>query len=328
MSIDLRKVLRWGLVLGVALLVGVACGLPVGLKPPAPFASPTPNLTMTAFFSPQLGVPPTATPAGEATTSPPQPATPPPTVTSAVPPTPLPPTAVPPSPTPTSPPAPTPLPSRPGPVVRAPLLWVAPNTIDGDLSDWRTTVTYPIANVVYGAANYSGASDLSGTFRIGWDYRALYVAVQVVDDHLVQNEHGAAIYKGDDVEIQLDTNLYGDFYVNALNADDYQIGLSPGSPPGTSPEAYLWYPPGKARSLPEVDIGVKLTSTGYVLEAAIPWTIIGFKPYPGLSMGFAISLSDDDDPTQAVQQTMLSNDPYRTLLPTSWGTLVFFAPGK
>jgi len=205
---------------------------------------------------------------------------------------------------------------------------VAPNTMDGNLNDWRTTTTYPIANVVYGAANYTGAGDLSGTFRIGWDYRALYVAVQVVDDALVQSEHGAAIYKGDDVEIQLDTNLYGDFYINAVNADDYQIGLSPGSPPGTSPEAYLWYPPGKARALPEVDLGVKLTSSGYVLEAAIPWTIIGFKPYPGLSMGFAISLSDNDDAAHAVQQSMLSNDPYRTLLPTSWGTLAFYDPGK
>ncbi len=321
-----RKVLWWGLLVGAALLIGVACALP-GLKAPAPFASPTPNLTMTAFFSPQLGVPPTATPGSPMALSPtvPLPTAEAPPAAS---PTPAPPTATPLPPSPTVPPQSTPLPSRPGPVVRAPLLWVAPSNIDGNLDDWRTTTTYPIANVVYGAANYSGASDLSGTFRIGWDYRALYVAVQVVDDHLVQNEHGAAIYKGDDVEIQLDTNLYGDFYINAINGDDYQIGLSPGSPPGTAPEAYLWYPPGKARALPEVDIGVKLTADGYVLEAAIPWTIIGFKPYPGLKMGFAISISDDDDPTQAVQQTMLSNDPYRTLLPTSWGTLVFYDPGK
>ncbi len=321
-----RKMLWWGGLVSAALLIGVACALP-GLKAPAPFASPTPNLTMTAFFSPQLGVPPTATPGLPVASSP---AVPVPTATAppAASPSPAPPTAAPVPPSPTAPPQPTPLPSRPGPVVSAPLLWVAPARIDGNLDDWRTTTTYPIANVVYGAANYSGASDLSGTFRIGWDYRALYVAVQVVDDHLVQNEHGAAIYKGDDVEIQLDTNLYGDFYINAVNGDDYQIGLSPGSPPGTSPEAYLWYPPGKARALPEVDVGVKLTTDGYVLEAAIPWTIIGFKPYPGLKMGFAISISDDDDPTRAVQQTMLSNDPYRTLLPTSWGTLVFYDPGK
>ncbi len=326
MQINRSKILWWGLLGGAALLVGVACALP-GLKAPAPFASPTPNLTMTAFFSPQLGVPPTATPREQATL-PPTAAFVVATATPAFSPTPLPPTAVPTAPPPTSPPPPTPVPSRPGPVVRAPLLWVAPNNIDGNLDDWRTTTTYPIANVVYGAANYNGASDLSGTFRIGWDYRALYVAVQVVDDQLVQKEHGAALYKGDDVEIQLDTNLYGDFYINALNGDDYQIGLSPGNPPGTSPEAYLWYPAAQARTVHAVELGVKLTSDGYVMEAAIPWTIIGFKPYPGLKMGFAISISDDDDPNQAVQQTMLSNDPYRTLLPTSWGTLVFYDPGK
>ncbi len=276
------------------LLVLVACGLP-SLSTPTPFVFPTLALTPTTSV---IGIPPTATPSSGAT-------------------------VVPVAPTATQAPM-----VRPGPVVRAPLLWVAPNDINGNLDDWRTKDEYPIQSVVFGAANYTGLSDVSGKFRIGWDYRALYVAVIVTDDVLVQTQHGAQMFKGDDVEIQLDTNLYGDFFVEGITADDFQIGLSPGVPPGTAPEAYLWYPPGQARALPEVEIAVVLTDNGYVMEAAIPWTVVGFKPSPGLQMGFAISISDDDLPGQAVQQTMVSNDPYRTMWPTSWGTLVFYDPGK
>ncbi len=297
--------------LAVTLLVGVGCALP-SLGTPTPFAFPTLALTPTASV---VGIPPTATWTSNVTVVPV-----PPTATVA-PPTP--------QPTPTPAPSATQAPAvRPGPRVQAPLLWVAPNNINGNLDDWRTKDEYPIQSVVFGAANYTGLSDVSGKFRIGWDYRALYVAVIVTDDTLVQTQHGAQMYKGDDVEIQLDTNLYGDFYVESITADDFQIGLSPGVPPGTSPEAYLWYPPGKARALPEAEIAVLLTTHGYIMEAAIPWTVIGFKPSPGLQMGFAINISDNDLPGQAVQQTMVSNAPYRTMWPTSWGTLVFFDPGK
>ncbi len=308
-------------ILAAVLLALVACRLP-GASAPTPIVFPTPNLTMTALYNPDQGIPPTATPVllfpsatPGTTVQQPSPTAAPvliPTVTPT------------PEATATARPA-----TRPGPVVKAPLMWVAPNNIDGNLGDWHNDVTYPINNVVYGAANYTGASDVSGEFRIGWDYRALYIGVRVIDDHVVQTQHGAYIYKGDDVEVQLDTDLYGDFYVNAITADDYQLGFSPGVPPGTSPEAYLWYPSGKAGVPAGVQVGVAMLSNGYVLEIAIPWSVLGIKPRKGMEMGFAISISDNDNATLAVQQTMVSNDPYRKLTdPTTWGTLVFYDPGK
>ena len=322
---------------GLAILL-FACALP-DTSAPTPFVFPTANLTMTALFDPNAGVPPTATPSVAPSAS----ALPTATVTAAVAGQPTA-TAVQPEatqaqPSPTAgvqatstprPPTATAVPAvRPGPVVKAPLLWVAPNHIDANLGDWRTDTEYPIQSVVFGANNYTGASDLSGKFRIGWDYRALYLAVIVVDDKLVQTQHGAQMYRGDDVEIQLDLDYYGDFYVSQCNGDDFQIGLSPGVPPGTAPEAYLWCPRGKARALPEVEVAVYLTANGYIMEAAIPWSVFGRKPEPGTRMGFAINLSDNDAAGQAVQQTMLSNDPFRQLLdPTTWGTLVFFDPRK
>ncbi len=302
------------------MVVLVACRLP-GASAPTPIVFPTPNLTMTALYNPDQSIPPTATPIPLSLPTPTAAAVAQPSPTAVV----LIPTV-----TPTAEATATARPAtRPGPAVKAPLMWVAPNSIDGNLGDWHNTVTYPINQVVYGAANYTGASDVSGEFRVGWDYRALYFGVRVVDDRVVQTQHGAYIYKGDEVEVQLDTDLYGDFYVNALTADDYQLGFSPGVPPGTSPEAYLWYPAGKAGAPAGVKVGVAMLGNGYVLEIAIPWSVLGITPKKGMEMGFAISISDNDNASTAVQQTMVSNDPYRKLTdPTSWGTLIFYDPGK
>lgn len=327
----LRSLLPWLVLLWGGLTLA-SCSLP-GLSTPTPFVFPTPDLTLTAVAN-STAIPPTATkePTSPTTAAPTPtpgdtPTTPPSATPTSLPPTntPLPtatftPTPIPPTPTPAR---------RPGPVVRAPLLWVAPNHIDGNFVDWRTRTTYPIKYVVYGQANYNGPSDISGKYRIGWDYRALYIGVEVTDDHLVQTQHGKDIFKGDEIEIQLDTNLYGDFYIRGLNIDDYQIGVSPGSPPGTSPEAYVWYPAHKAGKTPSVDIGVQLEDHGYNIEFAIPWAMLGFKPHIGMQMGFAINISDNDNAGKAEQQTMISNDPYRALAdPTTWGTLVLYNPGK
>jgi len=45
-------------------------------------------------------------------------------------------------------------------------------------------------------------------------------------------------------------------------------------------------------------------------------------PYGGLSMGFALSISDNDAAGQALQQTLVSSNGLRKLTnPTTWGVL-------
>jgi len=41
---------------------------------------------------------------------------------------------------------------------------------------------------------------------------------------------------------------------------------------------------------------------GYLVEAAIPWSVLGVTPYGGLSMGFALSISDNDAAGQALHK--------------------------
>lgn len=293
-----------------------ACTLP-GADSPTPFAFPTPDITLTAMFAeteteaapdatsrvtstPNPRVSATVTPEdGEATNEPGQP-TVEPTLTL----------------------APGTVDTRPNgqPIEAAALS--SPPTIDADLSDWSGRGR-SFSAIVFGASHWSGASDASATYHIGWTTSALYVGVQVTDNAFVQVSSGSLMYKGDIVELQLDGNLAGDYFSNALTGDDYQIGLSPGNFSNLSSSSWRWYPRGTHGLLSNVTLEAAQTTNGYIVEAQIPWSVFGVTPSSGDRFGFALSVSDNDLAGAPVQQSMISTVSSRTLTnPTTWGTLV------
>ncbi len=199
----------------------------------------------------------------------------------------------------------------------------APN-LDGDWSEWKNvTIEYPANTVVFGKKNWKDENDLSASYHVGWDNTYLYIAVKVHDNKYVQNASGTDLYKGDSVEILLDTKLQDDYYYNKLSPDDFQLGISAGRPdPSGTREAYLWYPTELTGKRSDVKIGSKLEDGGYRVEAAIPWTLLEMKPADKMHLGFALSVSDNDNPDKNEQQKMVSNDPQRDLSdPTTWGDL-------
>lgn len=297
-----------------------ACTLP-GFSTPTPFEFPTPDKTMTALFEPTE--PPPATSAATATAQAKE--------TEAAPTnTPLPTdTGVPPTATekPTNTPEPTksyagPA-ARPGPNVPAKYLDDPPK-IDGHLLDWDIGILKIINHVVYGADKHTDELDTSGTVVIGWDEDYLYMGIRVKDETYVQIATGQNIYKGDSFEILLDTHTSYDYYLATMNWDDYQIGISPGKGnPGNDPECYVWYPKNKEGSNCDVKIAAKKSGQGYFLEMAVPWDLFDITPQAGDMYGFAISISDNDNPGTAIQQTMVSNVSTRYFSdPTTWGDLV------
>lgn len=304
--------------LAVAML---ACNFPF-VSSPTPIVFPTPDLTMTAVFNPtvtegsvifptQTSPPPFASPTSTQLGQLP---TPLPTNT------PLPPTA---TPLPTA----TPTKSYAGPDQRPKFSMTAysfsnPPVIDGRLGEWNQD-RYLIESVVFGQSNHSGPEDLSGRAMLGWDDTYLYLGIRVIDDKYVQNAKGADLFKGDSLDILLDTNVPTDYYLGALNGDDYQLGISPGSPnPNENTEAYLWFPKSSEGSRGEVKIATRAREDGYVVEVAIPWSVFSVKPSHGQHFGFALSISDNDNSNQNVQQSMVSYVLTRTLDdPTTWGDL-------
>jgi hypothetical protein len=309
----MKRLILFALMAILGLMIA-GCNLPST----EPVGGPTANATLTAIFAEQTATSTkpiilvSATPAPPTNT--PEPSnTPEPTLTF--------------TPTNTNTPVPptiTPTPhERKGTTINAAFI-ATPPVIDGNWDDWKTT-QFPLRNIVWGAANWVDNSDLECSFRIGWDYKYLYLAVKVNDDKYVQNATGDLLYKGDGIEILLDADLLGDFKSTSVSSDDYQLGISPGKGGiGTNLEAYLWLPDSKKGNK---TVDIKMASIafqgGYRIEARIPWSLFGITADRDMEFGFAISVNDNDKETENVQQTMMSNVKTRDWSdPTTWGNLI------
>lgn len=319
-SHTIRSVLRVaGMLFGLVGFLGLVlsgCHLP-GSIVPTPFVFTTPDKTLTAIFAPLLSLTPEPPPAHTATPEALQPSPfPTPTLSS----------------TPLASDTPLPTPTRSAPKLRA-AAFVEVNylentpVLDGFLDEWGLS-SYPVSHLVYGANDWEGKADVSSTTMLGWDSTYLYLAMHVRDDHYVQEASDLYIFKGDSLEILLDVDLEGDFEVKSLNADDYQLGISPGSPyPGQDMQAYLWFPSSRQAGRPDVRIAARAREGGYNMEVAVPWSLFGIEPAGGDAYGFVLSVSDNDLQGEQVQQSMVSNVSTRYLAdPTTWGSLVLIKP--
>jgi LCP family protein required for cell wall assembly len=211
----------------------------------------------------------------------------------------------------------------PDPAVHAARVTSPPPGVDGDLVEW-TSLVYPISEPAFGNSNWLGPDDLSAAWNIAWDDGYLYIALDVRDDAFVQQANNVNLFRGDSLELLIDADL-SDAAQRSLNADDFQLGISPGNlavSPDT-PEAWLWYPRSEARAITGVLVGAALVEGGYHLEVAVPWEIFHITPSAGQRLGFALSLNDDDTPEGAQQESVVSNVRGRLLTdPGTWGVLV------
>jgi hypothetical protein len=197
-----------------------------------------------------------------------------------------------------------------------------PLDVDASLDDWPAS-GFEVTQAVYQPENISGPADLSGVGFAAWDGDVLYVALQVTDDAMVQTQTGVDMYQGDGVELQFDHDLAGDFKDDQLSEDDHQIGLSPGDLGGAAPEAYIWLPWSEEQPGTMIDVAARATDDGYVLEAAVPWEVLGGRPPLETPLGLCINVNDNDTPGTAEQQAMVSSCPNREWGdPTSFGTLI------
>ena len=169
-------------------------------------------------------------------------------------------------------------------------------------------------------------ADLAARFLFTHDDVNLYVAFAVEDDGFV-GYTGADLnfFQSDAPQLLLDLDLDGDANTTRVNGDDKQIDFRVGiEEPGDSPAMAFWdLGPGRAQSrLLDAPVAAVATETGYFLEAAIPWDVLGVKPVAGLRLGAAVSVSDNDTAGTNVQECMISAAPKREWAnPTTWGVL-------
>ena len=339
-----KRKLRTIFLITIMIVMLTGCTLP-GFSTPTPFFFPTPDKTMTALFEPTQAVPATSAPedtptgseGGEATatakvvTTNTQETEP----TSEIPDTNTPPPAPAATNTPVSYVGPA---VRSGPSVKA-TKRTFPITIDGSQTEWTVPWQYVIDLAVFGGGNWTNEDDCSGDIKAVWDEDYLYFVVKVKDDKYVQEGSKEKIYLGDSIEIVFDRYVSGDYYLQAMTADDYQIGISPGrygievcavvngkvsaACTPEPPEAYMWAPKIYAGSKTEIKIAAVEVASGYQVEFKVPWSLIGVtNPNTGDHYGFAISISDNDKEDELIQQSMISNVSTRFYAdPTTWGDL-------
>jgi len=201
-----------------------------------------------------------------------------------------------------------------------------PLRIDGSLTDWPEIGTMTSAFRVYNAEGWDGSADLTAVWHLAWDSDNLYVGVEVTDDIHVQTQTGNQIFRGDSVDMQLDTDRATD-YAPRLSPDDFQVNLSPGNFTDLPPSAFLFRGTDDNQILDapgqhSIVVAAQPVEGGYVLEAAIPWRDLEKVPEPDLIVGLALNANDNDTPGTAVQEVMMSHVATRTLRdPTGWGTL-------
>jgi len=71
--------------------------------------------------------------------------------------------------------------------------------IDGDLTDWPAEAFTELGNPIWNAGDekWSGKSDLSGRFALGWDDQTFFLAVEAIDNVHHQPKSYTDLYEGD-----------------------------------------------------------------------------------------------------------------------------------
>ena len=148
-------------------------------------------------------------------------------------------------------------------------------------AEWSTAPAMGIGNATIGGI----PRDFSGQWKALYDNSNLYVLVEVSDATLT-NDSGTNWWEDDVVEVFIDgDNSKGTSY-DGIN--DFQLGFrwNDGS---------VNIGGNSVQNVSGITFDMYASGSGYVVEAAIPWSTIGISPSLGSQIGFDVSVDDDDD---------------------------------
>lgn len=170
--------------------------------------------------------------------------------------------------------------------------------IDGDLSDWPDLPILFLAQERHvSSGDWAGPDDCQAAIRLGWDDKALYFAIHVTDNELVQNlpdSQANQIWSQDSIQWSVDIGVDGGI---GYNGDDYEYGF--GKTEG-GPCVFRWHVssaglvPGRTGQVP-LAVKPDADGKGVVYEAAVPWgQLLHLDPVKHKEIGFTIVVQDMD----------------------------------
>lgn len=199
-------------------------------------------------------------------------------------------------------------------------------TIDANFSEWPAQETFNTQFTTYQTGTWDGTDDVLARWASAWDANYLYFRVQVDDDAHVQVNADESIWRGDSLEIEIDTDVEGDKDNVNSNNDDFQIIVSPGDFGGVPVVVtrYQGQALGNAASAYDHQIVAqsRRTGGGYEVEVAIPWNELSMTPTAGMEIGLALTVNDIDKAGSREPEMSKSNVPERAWRsPNTWGRL-------
>ncbi len=199
-------------------------------------------------------------------------------------------------------------------------------TVDANPGEWPQQAPFDSEFVTYQTGTWNGSDDVAANWTSQWDSTYLYFWVQVTDDSHVQVNADESIWRGDSLEIEIDTDVAGDESEINSNDDDFQIIVSPGDF-GSVPVVVTRYR-GQALGSNANAFGHQIvaqsrrTGAGYDMEIAIPWAELDMTPSSGMTIGLALTVNDIDTIGSREPEMSKSNVPYRAWRrPDTWGRL-------
>jgi len=181
---------------------------------------------------------------------------------------------------------------------------IAPITMDGNLDDWKniTTEKYEISNWVKDVDMVppDSKTDLSADFMCFADKNYIYIGIEVTDEKVIFGTTDFGSGWNDDAVVICFDGDRNDIQKPYFDENDGNIRIVPDPSGKTYLEGavpclffteipYFWDAAG-------VIAKYALTGTGYNVEVAIPFSVLGWDSfYPGRKMGLNIHIDDDDD---------------------------------
>jgi hypothetical protein len=208
-------------------------------------------------------------------------------------------------------------------------------TIDGQVTgdEWSGVDPVSSDHVIESA---DGTSAVRAQWRLGWTSEALYVLATVSDPTpvFVNAANPATMARGDSVGFELGSDPRNVPDNAGLRPSDVFVLLAPvaansfgaaaaGAIPGPNPSRPNVAVFQRPTAAPGITARAVVGSSGYQVEAEIPWKVLGFVPAPNRLFGFNLDVFDAAG--RGTRQSVVSSNPDRKTaqhLPAIWDTLV------
>lgn len=157
-------------------------------------------------------------------------------------------------------------------------------TIDGKMDD-----AYKAAQEIAINVKFAGDGNTSGTARVLWDSKNIYVFFDITDPVLSESANTSQYYQTDSVEFFIDlSGTPGD--ITTINAGQWTAQAPIDGAAGD------WQGRGKHRDTNVGDASYKAVKTdkGYALEMQIPWGA-DYTPAVDAEIGVAFHINSDED---------------------------------